>query len=318
MLSKGLSSLNKSEYYSAASYCFGASVNLRYRKLKDENLNERQIKSLIEETIDRVNEFRNFTASKELKTMTDLEAYMVVTDRLLESKERLTESQLYLSSNNTNSSLHDLAYGIERLNSAHTWAVFFGTPGRDYNINKKILDESCLKKISEVEERIQYIEFYLPAGTTEARQAVKKAYDDFYAGNPELCLYKSSIAKAKIDLILNNIAIDVEDLDAVIEDRSKIVRAVIAKQNSRGIFPILAYSYYEYANSLKASDKYSALLYLEYALELGNFDIYFEKKTLPFPKINKEYVLVFLTGLTTGAICGLVIAWGIRKGNKKK
>ena len=244
---------------------------------------------------------------------------MVVNDRLTESKEHLTQALFHLAKNNTNTTIYELAYGIERLNSAYSWSVFFDKPGRSFEINKNILEESCLKKISEVEERIQYIELYLPTSTSDARQAVRKSYDDYNSGQPELCLYKASIAKAKVDVVLNNMAINIDKIDEVIEDRSQVVRSIIAKQNQKDIFPILAYSYYEYANSLKENDKYSALLYLEYALELGNLDIYFPKKNFALPRFVKtEYVILYFSGLITGIVVGIIILRIIQKNRRKR
>lgn len=309
LLDQGKLALASGEYYSAASYCFGSGLGSQYKGLQEKNLNDEQVREKINEMIDRVNDLRNSTQKKSLKTITDLETYMVVTDRLIESRDRLNDAIFYLAKNDTNSSLYNLAYGIERLNSAVSWSVFFGKPGRSYDFNKKIMDESCLKKISEVEERIQYLELYLPSGTEDLKLAVKKSYEDYNSGNPELCLYKSSIAKSKVDSILNTIAIDSEDIDKVIEDRSGIVKSILAKQSSRGAFPIVAYSYYEYAQSLKARDKYSALLYLEYALELGNLDIYFERQKIPLPKVaNLLYVSLFASGLFIGLAAGIAIS----------
>jgi len=314
-----LNSLNNSEYYAAASYCFGSGLNSRYHYLLNENLDDKQIKNTITETLDRVSEFRNNTQNKELHTITDLEAYMVVNDRLSESKEHLANALYHLAINNTNTSLYELAYGIERLNSAHSWSVFFNKPGRYFEINKEILDDSCLKKISEVEERIQYIEIYLPTTTKDARDSVRKSYNDFNNGNPELCLYKASIAKAKVDVVLNNLAVDPDKVDEIIEDRSQIVNSIIAKQNQKDIFPILAYSYYEYANSLKENDKYSALLYLEYALELGNLDIYFPKTKFEIPSFVKtEYLILYSSGLITGIIVGMIILRAVQKNRRKR
>jgi len=306
LYNKGVDALALEEYYSAASYCFGSSLYSRYVKLKEQSLSEEQLNAKIQEIMDHTENFKNRTAKQKLRTITDLETYMVVNDRLAESKARLEQAELQLEMNNTNASLYQLAYGIERLNSAQSWAVFFNMPGRTFKIDKNKLEQSCLKKISEVEERVQYVEIYLPRSTIGPREAIKESYKDYNEGNPELCLYKASIAKARVDLVLNNIAIDVDDLSEVIDDRSSIVKSVIGKQNSRGIFPILAYSYYEYANSLKENDQYSALLYLGYALELGNLDIYFEKETVKLPRINKLYIYIFIAGLSTGFLLGLI------------
>ena len=308
LLKKGKNALEIKQYYSAASYCLGSGVDFRYLEITNRGLSKEQIKNKIIETIDSVNEYKNATGKRQLKTITDLETYMVVTDRLIEARDRLNDALFYIAKDNINSSIYNLGYGIERLNSGREWAEFFGKPGLTYNINKKVLDDSCLKKISEVEERIQYLELYLPSGTEDIKQAVKKSYEDYYEGNPELCLYKSSIAKAKVDSVLNTIAIDDKDIGKVIVDRLIIVKSILAKQSSRQVFPILAYSYYEYANSLKENDPYAALLYLEYSIELGNLDIYFEKKKVPLPKItNILYVSIFLSGLFIGIAVGLII-----------
>ncbi|MBN2367482.1 hypothetical protein JXC34_00560, partial [Candidatus Woesearchaeota archaeon] len=318
LLKRGTASLESGQYYSAASYCFGSALNLRHDMLSKDNLDKKMIGQMIDETRERVDEFKEHIEKNPLDTMTDLEAYMVVTDRLLESGKHLDDARLALSENTTNNSIYYLSYAIERLNSAYSWSDFFGKPGRKFDINKKVLDESCLKKISEVEERIQYIELYLPSGTDEVKEAVVESYHDYYADRPELCLYKSSIAKAKIDLILNNMAIDYDEIDDVIEDRADIVRSIIAKQNKRDIFPVLGYSYFEYANSLKENDKYSALLYLEYALELGNLDIYFQRREINLPRLETDYLLLFFAGFFSGACFVLIVGKLILMRKRKK
>ncbi|MEM4397624.1 MAG: S16 family serine protease, partial [Candidatus Woesearchaeota archaeon] len=293
-LQKGLNSTKKNEFYSSASYCFGSSLNSQYLKLKNELDNEEKINKKINDTKERIKDYKKFIKEKELNTITDLEVFMIVNDRLMEAEQRLNNA---LETNNTNHTIYNLAYSIERLNSAVSWANFFDMNGKKFTINKKTMEDSCLRKISEVEERLQYIKLYLPTGLEDVEESIKNSYDDYNNQKPELCIYKASIAKAKVNLILNTMAIESKDVINLIEDRSFSVKKTISKQNKREIFPILAYSYYEYGNSLKYNDEYSALLYLEYALELGNLDIYFEKSKISLPKFDKVYVYVFVSGL---------------------
>jgi len=157
LLQKGKLALDNNQHYSAASYCFGSGLNSRNKQFQDENLTYPQILSKIRSSINTVESFENITEKYPLKTLTDLETYMAVIDRTTEAKDRLHSALSELNKNNTEESLYELAYALERLNSAKSWAVFFGTPGREFNLNKKVLEESCLKKISEVEERIQYV-----------------------------------------------------------------------------------------------------------------------------------------------------------------
>jgi len=317
LLKKGDIALEEGNYYSAASFCFGSALNTRNRLLQNEGLDELTIRKKIDAVEEQASYMFNQTKKVPLKTLTDLETYMAVTDRILEAQERLSEAREDMN-NSLNSSIFQLAYAIERLNSAKSWSVFFGKPGREFRLSDDVIRESCLKKISEVEERIQYISLYVPANVNDIRDEIDKAYEDHNNGNPELCLYKASIAKARIDLVLNSLSIDPDYSKEVIEDRLTIVKNLIAKQNERGMFPIIAYSYYEYADSLKETDEYSALLYLEYALELGNMDIYFEKKKIELPKFPTQYVWVFLVGMVVGILLTLVLVKINRTPHRKK
>ena len=65
---------------------------------------------------------------------------------------------------------------------------------------------------------------------------------------------------------------------------------------------------YEYAKSLKDDDKYSALLYAEYALELSNLDIYFDNsKKTPMIYIDKSFLSVLILGILIGLLLGLLL-----------
>ena len=317
LLKRGKESLKLNAYYSAASFCFGSGLNARNKIIQEQNLNPNNIMLKINETYEQTVDYLEYIKSFSLKTLTDLETYMAVTDRIFESQERLQTSIEHLQNNNTNASIFELGYAIERFHSARTWAEFFGTKCKEFKFNKHSLDESCLKKISEVEERIQYIDLFLPSSTDGARESVTKAYQEYNSDNPEVCLYEASIAKARIDLLLNSMTLDPDYVDDVIEDRLGLVKSIIAKQNSKGIFPIVAYSYYEYADALKETDKYSSLLYLGYALELANMDIYFEKKEIEFPRFTTEQLLIFGFGFATGLIIVSLSFMLIEKRKKK-
>jgi len=94
------------------------------------------------------------------------------------------------------------------------------------------------------------------------------------------------------------------------------VKQTLVRVQKKGIFPIIGYSYYEYGNSLKESDKYSALLFSEYALEFSNLDIYFPKKANKslgaiLDYINIELIVAFAAGLAIG----LIVMWPVRNHN---
>ncbi|MEK6984695.1 MAG: hypothetical protein AABX33_09040, partial [Nanoarchaeota archaeon] len=317
LTAKGRESFEKQSFYSSASYCFGANVEYSTLSFLSKNLSKGEALKETEKLKATVSNFRNNVEGLDKKTITDLEAYIVVKERLADAEESANQAtEILNSTNKTERAARVIAYASERINSAKSWTSFLGKSGKSFNLNKDVLKKSCLNKISEADERKQYVELYFPGTLDGIKRDIDKASRELEKGNFELCLSQASKAKADVDIILSVFGVDGAQYQNIVERKLEIVRNNIARQSAKGIFPILGYSYYEYANSLKDSDLFSALLYSEYALELGNLDIYFKesngkKKKIEFD-IDSKRLGIFLMGMLTGAIAASLI-----KGNFK-
>ncbi len=316
LTARGREAFEKQTFYSSASYCFGANVEYSTLLLISKNLSKEEAADEIKKINSSITDFRNRVESQERKTITDLEAYIVVKERLAEAEESALQAlEILDNTNKTERAARTLAYASERVNSAYSWAAFLGKSGKAFNLNKEILKKSCQSKISEADERKQYVELYFPDTLGSVKKGIDKANEELGKGNYELCLSMASKAKADVDIILSVFGVDNEQYSNIVDRKLEIVKNNIARQASKGIFPILGYSYYEYANSLKENDIFSALLYSEYALELGNLDIYFKesdgkKKGIA---IDKGLLGMFLAG----AAAGFIAAFLVRKRNAK-
>ena len=272
---KSEDAFNDNRFYSSASYCFGANAKLGEILLNQMNSSEEESANQVMILKKELDNFEKQTESKGIKTITDLEAFMVVKQRIVEAKALLNDTEKGMMEGKEFRS--SMAVAIERIYSANAWSKFFGIAGKEFQFNKKDLEESCNSKINEAEERFQYISLYLPDELKEQRESIDNAYIDRANGDFELCLFKAAQAKAEIDSILNVIGLEESDLGPLLDDKLAIVEKEIAKQGSKNTFPILGYSYYEYSGSLRDHDKLSSLLYVEYALELSDMDIYFKE-----------------------------------------
>src|SRR3989338_9027793 len=317
---RGKEYFENNKFYSSASFCFGSNVEFNYLILTEANLTDTEI---IEEIYGLRMEIKSFDAeieNEELKTVTDLESYITVKERLIEANEFVDLVQESFDSNSTN--LRNLAYAMERLNSAKSWAEFLNNEGKEFDFNNETVENACRAKLSEVEERLQYVEIYLPLSLENTRKELEYAYNDKDEGNFELCLSKASKAKANVDTVLSVFGVRNEDVARVVDKKLEIVERSLVQETEKGIFPIVGYSYFEYANSLKEDDPFSALLYSEYALELSNLDIYFktqkaEKFTL-FDKVDKKLLSVLVIGIILGLAIGKIISFKPRKKSRKK
>ena len=309
---KGKKSISEGRYYSAASYCFSANVRWKYQQALIRNLSSGEIIKRAEKL---KGEIDRYESGLSYKTITDLQTFVIV-------KERLGEARYYAERTGEayNDTVYNLIYAEERFNSALAWGNFFGGGTAEYRLNINVVKKSCLSKLSEAEERFQYVKLFFPNALESTKTGMDRAYRYLNNNSYELCLYEASKAKAEADVVLNVLGISESQLGEIAAKKLELVKREIYKETKKGIFPIIGYSYYEYADSLKEGDVYSALLYSEYALELSNLDLYFEKisqepakKEGVLDKLDRRFILAF----AIGAASGFVLAFAVMRKTKR-
>jgi len=308
---KGIENFDKEKYYSAASFCYGANVQYSKYFLIKKNLTIEEILDKIEYYQENINKTKKKIDEKEIKTITDLETYNIVRERLINADDYLTLSRNSLLLN-PEESINNLAFAIERAYSALLWTKFFDKGKKEFILDKKSLKESCMEKIAESQERYQYVQIYFPELLKDTEKEISRALEYYNNENYKLCLFEASKAKAEADNILNIYGADEEQFNNILEQKLEIVKKNILKKNEK-YFPIIGYSYYEYASVL--DDKYASLLYLEYALELSNLDMYFKKEP---GKISLKVNYNIIISLMSGIIIGIIFSFILLKKKKRK
>ncbi|MFH1409818.1 MAG: S16 family serine protease, partial [Nanoarchaeota archaeon] len=304
---QGTYSYDERSYYSSASYCFGANVRYRFASIAERELSSIEIRRLLELTRDTAQDTEKKVINRGYKTLTDLQAYVVVMERLLESEDHLTTAEMAIEEDRLVDAAWALANGMERLYSAFSWDSFSGKDGEHVEINKDAVQNSCQAKLNEAEERFQYAQLFFPLGLEDTRRELHRAQEDAADGQYELCLFKASKAKAEADVFLSLLGVDEDQVKPLLAERIQLAKESIVDQQERGEFPIVGYSYYEYARSLQERDQFSAMLYSGYALELSNLDVFLSRKqslkpfSFSLPRIDFYY----------GIGVGMVITLGI-------
>ncbi len=282
--------------YSAASFCFATNVVLREIELaskSNESLNRTH-----NETVQEVIVFREQVNNQKIDSIIKLQTKQIVLERLSDAEKLLQGKQTPAN----------LGYAIERLYSAKVWYEFFDIETKKEKIDKELLDNICKTKIMETQERIAYLTTILPNDFSDIKDSVSEADTLLKENNPEACIYIASLTKARTNVILTTAFLYEVNMTEFFDDKSLIVNNLIANELDQDVFPIAGLSYLEYSEYLKELDLSSAMLYLEYASELGNLRMY-------FPKDNKFNTLKFyfedstniLISLTMGFIFALII-----------
>src|SRR3989338_3217490 len=320
LMNLSLASLTNNEFYSAASYCFVANINLDYLILINANISAPQKSDKLDELLTAINNSNQILDNMSLASLNDLQTYMIVKERLVEAYDNWKKAAEFMNKNQTDVE-YEIAYTTERLYSAYSWSYFFNTSKEQIIIDEQALQDSCKMTLSEAQERLEYFKIlypypfpFLETTTTE----LQRAYEQLNANNFKMCLLHASKAKSEIDAVLSTVNLEDEQLEELLNVKLELVKQVILKQQMNGLFPIEGYSYYEYAKALSKTDKISGLIYSQYALEFSNLDLYFNiveektslEKVIYFIEetLGVKVIVAFFIGLSTGIIiCLLVI-----------
>lgn len=296
--------LAQKDFYSAASFCFNANIQLKTAYYNQIPIPLNAFNSLGK----RVDALERKVSSEEITTISDLQTLMIVKERLQDVREQIiavTESGL-----NNEEKANILAYAEERYYSALSWMQFFEMDGKNVVINDELLAASCSQKIFEAEERHQYARLFLgDFPLINIQEKIISAQNADTAKEYALCLITASQAKADANAVLSSFGVREEIFNEFLEGKQQAVEREIARNSAEGVFPILGYSYYQYANSL-SEDDFTPLVYYEYALEMSDLSIYFpekESRIVNLRNVELSRWLIFVEGLVVGIIIGIII-----------
>ncbi|MBI2112771.1 hypothetical protein HYT52_04510 [Candidatus Woesearchaeota archaeon] len=298
------------DYYSAASFCFGNNINLKTIYYRQKKVGRPSYERLFRELEQKSLALEREVDALAIDTISSLQAYMVVKERLSDVKEQV---QKFRNNATLEESAELLAYSEERYFSALSWKAFFAMNGKKFVVDQERLKNSCVQKISEAEERYQYVGLFLGEGNLfRIREKMRSAKEALDANEPALCLITASQAKADANAILSSFGLVDENLDKFLDSKKKAVERVIYDNNKEGIFPILGYSYYQYGNSLR-EEKFNTLVYFEYALEMSDLSMYFPEEKNYFVRVEEFNFDEKWAYLLAGFLLGLVVMWVVRK-----
>ena len=297
-INKSTQSYLAGDFYSAASFCYSA--NLRLRELQMQNMSQELLYQNYMNLIRSLDEFDNKMDAYELVTFTDLETYMIVRERTIDARDELSKLNL------SNISHQNLAYAVERLNSALAWSSFLGKEGQQLNVNQETLRKACFNQLRKANMMSSYLSLFLDPLYLEDLNLNLKHAEKFY--NEEkypMCLYVASNARAEAEYILTSIPLDDEfKTKKLVDAKINSMQKLISEQENA--FPIMGYSYLEYSSSLIDDEPISALLFSEYGIIFSDLTAYFpsqQEKTIDIPIIDFLMIFsMFLAGFVFGII----------------
>ncbi len=332
---------NKSMFYSRASFCFNVRTKLYYLEFLNQtfNLSFDDKKFFYESKLKNLKEFNDFSFNNFKKhrkyDINSIQVYSIVKERHDEADFEINNILSLLDNYSYNFSFEEFdkffnnialssSYAFARVDSSVSWMNF-----KDFDYNsKKIsfssLKEGCVQKLNEASSLLEYVNYVLGFKPV----SLDEAYDAFYNDEFDVCIYKASLVKAKLDLILSSAGLDYDNLNLLFDAKNNSAFSILSVQSHKGSFPVMGYSYYEYAQSLGKSNSsiVNSLLYLEDSIELSGLDIYFNNDNSVFYSFKdssfRKYFLFsfyFFLGLSIGGFLFLLFLFFVLENyNKNK
>jgi len=323
-------------YYTSTSKSFQSLINSYFVLYACQYFNAEDKENYVSSLLDKAEEINtnksDLAKNAEVNGTISIQCIGAAQKRASDAESRLSSAKSSYQNGDYLTTLYDISYAMQRSNSIEWWigiSSYFNDTGE---IVDEELEHLAGEYIEDAQQAAVYSEVILEEmGKTssyliDAENILETARDDKEKGYPAAALFEALEALAKANLAL-------ELVDGVSDDKidryQESASSSISESRIRGIEPVLAVSYYEYAQSLlNESSTDAAMFYFKYSGLIpgvlsftGTFDGQ-SSRYIGIPEINTspwgmgifryaEYLFLFaviggLGGLCAGVAIGLL------------
>jgi uncharacterized protein len=260
-------------YYTSTSNSFQSLIDSRFVRYGCEYFNSNDkdfyVKSLLDEVKNIHDGKSELAKNSEINGMITLQCVGAAQKRAADSEVYILDAEDSYQSSDYLTALYKIAYAMERSESVGWWLNISSSFKETGEVNASMIDDLAGEYIEDAQQAIIYSSVILQeiGGTSnylnEAEELLEAAKTSIEKGYPAAALFETLESLVKANLAL-------ELVDGITEDKIERARdgasASITESRNQGIEPILAVSYYEYAQSLAEVSSYdSAIVYYKYS-----------------------------------------------------
>ncbi len=227
------------------------------------------VKFYLTETRNLLNDKSELAKNAEINGMISLQCIGAAQKRASEAEVHISDANHSYQTSDYLTALYKIAYAMERSNSVEWWIGIASSFNDTGEINASAIRDLAGEYIEDARQAIVYSSVILQemgkssSYLNEAEDLLEAARDDKEKSYPAAALFEALESLVKANLAL-------ELVDGITEDKVERAResasASISESRDRGIEPILAVSYYEYAQSLVNGSSFnSAIVYYKYS-----------------------------------------------------
>lgn len=270
-------SFSKGLYYSASSFAVRSEINSYYADKMIEYYRTGEDPSYVSTELKKIDNSVSdfeilFLKNKTIDSINDVEVLSVVIDRIREAETIVDNAHESFNQTDYETTLYLCAYAEVRKNTAYQWLTLVNsfTGNTTYVFDPSAIKPLALERIEQSKNSYLYAEFvssnFLLSQSEELIHDAEKAYNNKHY---VFALFEAAKARATANLALEVRTLTNDTVDSKIKHLEESALLSIQKAEDRGLVPILALSYLEFAKSFYDTDPAQALIYLSYSKEMA-------------------------------------------------
>ncbi|GAB6135890.1 S16 family serine protease [Thermococcus prieurii] len=292
--------IDEGMYYTALSKDFQARIVIRHVDWYLQTNTPQQVEGLLKNTSKEIKRVEAFVDNQSIRGVTMLQAVAAAQERVEDAKSSLDQAWKYYYSGDYWDAIGKAAYAYERAQTAVLWTNLGKRFAKGNPISKDVIKTTARDYIDESDLIVAYIEsMYGDVIGNSLTNTIEKAQEYYEDGKYSAALFTAMQARVQGEVFLDTLAITNW---SVLMDKLNMIKGdaktAIGIAEEKGITPILAIAYYEFAQSFEelakknqsVDDLQTAMTFYMYAKETAN--LFLSTPLNPVPSVPAENATV--------------------------
>lgn len=300
-LDEAKKALEDGGYYTTLSLDFQARITIRHVDWYLDVETDADLENLLKNVDDEIKSTENTISNLTIRGISMLQAVAASEERIEQAKSLLKDAWSAYYDGNYWDAVSNAAFAYERIQTAKFWASLGERYAKGDVIERESLKETARDYLDNSRLIITYItSMFGEVNLQELINLMNEGEGYYQDGKYSAAIFSAMEARIQAEIILDTLGIDNETiLMDKLQRMKEDAKVAIAQAQKEGIYPILSFSYYEFAQSYEnqggLDNIQTAMMFYQYAKETSTV---FLETTSP-PKIIEEPPITIPTQTTT-------------------
>jgi len=289
-LDEAKKALEDGRYYTTLSLDFQARITIRHVDWYLDVETDADLENLLKNVDDEIKSTENTISNLTIRGISMLQAVAASEERIEQAKSLLKDAWSAYYDGNYWDAVSNAAFAYERIQTAKFWASLGERYAKGDVIERESLKETARDYLDNSRLIITYItSMFGEVNLQELINLMNEGEGYYQDGKYSAAIFSAMEARIQAEIILDTLGIDNETiLMDKLQRMKEDAKVAIAQAQKEGIYPILSFSYYEFAQSYEnqggLDNIQTAMMFYQYAKETSTV---FLETTSP-PKIIEE------------------------------